>query len=329
MAALRWPAVCAAAATAAVGLASMAGATGVAAGSGPVYTQQNPGWGLSRLDERSLPLDTKYRMRASGYGVTAYLIDGGMRADHPELTGRGSIGVDLVGGTNRLCTDDVGVDHGTFVAGIVGGRTTGVAKRVTLVQVRALRCGDGVTPLPEATQRALIVKAVDWVRTHAHKPAVVNMSLNLDSAYPPLDAALRRLDAAGILAVVAAGNDASSACLHPPANVPTVLAVAASTSHDVPWSGSNLGTCVDLFAPGKDIKSAVADGGGTYWYAGVGATSWATPFVTGTAALYLQRHPTATPGQVRSWVLGNSTRNALTGNLRGAPNRLLYSFGAL
>lgn len=320
--------------TAAVCAAALAVGLGPAAASAPApapagtTTQLRPGWGLDRIDERARPLDGKYRARVTGAGVTAYVVDGGMDHANAEFGGRASLGVDLVDGSDGGCPDELGVDHGTFVGGIIGGRTTGVAKGVRLVAVRAIKCGEGSEPLPEWKQRALVVRAVDWVRTHATRPAVVNMSLNLRSPYSPLTTALQRLERAGIPVVVSAGNDGGDACSRPPANVPSALVVGASTSADRPWSGSNHGRCVDLYAPGLSVKS-VASGGGTFWYAGSGATSWAAPFVTGTAALYLSARPTATPAQVRSWILRNATTGRLSGLRPQTPNRLLHSFALL
>jgi len=195
---------------------------------------------------------------------------------------------------------------------------------VKLVGVRTLVCGDGVQTPPN--QVALIVKGIDWVRAHAKRPAVVNMSLNEDKPTPALDAAVRRLVDAGIPVVVSAGNDAADACRHSPAGVPTAITVAASDRTDRPWEGSNLGRCVTVFAPGSDITS-VALGGGTYRYTDVGATSWAAPYVTGAAALYLSTHPNATPAEVKQWIVGNSTKGVLHGLRKGTPNRLLYSGG--
>jgi subtilisin family serine protease len=140
---------------------------------------------------------------------------------------------------------------------------------------------------------------------------------------------VRRLLRAGLPVVVAAGNAGSDACAHSPARVPGAITVAASDDRDRSWrdsrfAGTNTGPCVDLYAPGKNITSVVA-GGTTHRYAGVGATSWATPFVTGVVAQRLQRRPTATPHAVARWLVRRSTRGALSRVPAGTANRLLYA----
>ena len=302
-----------------------------------VTTQHSPGWALDRVDQRRLPLNGQYRYRSTGAGVTAYLIDGGLDVTNEQFGGRASLGVDLAGGGGTGCLDEFGVDHGTFVAGIVGGRTTGVAKDVKLVEVRALRCGEGTPSISTARQLRLVIRGIDWVIANAVRPAVVNMSLNFRNLTARQDArlaaAMKRFKDARIAAVVSAGNDNRTACRFPPADAPSAIVVGASKRNDKPWRedadfGSNFGPCVDLYAPGHNITAVAADGG-VFRYAGSGATSWAAPFVTGAAALYLAAHPGAGPAKVRSWLLNNATSRRLSALPGGTPNRLLFSFARL
>ncbi|MEU0008244.1 S8 family peptidase [Streptomyces sp. NPDC006314] len=290
-------------------------------------------WNLDRLDERTRPLDGGFGARTDGRGVHVYVIDTGLDLKHAEFDGRASLGADFVGKPDTGdCPDAMGVGHGTFVAGIIAGKRYGVAPGAKVVRVQGIECEEGgssgVTKNTASGQEAPIVKAVEWVTRHARRPAVVNMSLNLRERSPALDAAVQRMIDSGVPAVVAAGNFADDACPHSPAGVPGAVVVAASTRSDRHWNdsgafGSGRGRCVDLYAPGEKITSAVA-GGGTYTSEGA-ATSWAAPHATGVAALYLSVHPKARPAQLHDWLIAEASRNVLTGVPPQTPNRLLYA----
>src|SRR5262249_34237990 len=132
----------------------------------------------------------------------------------------------------------------------------------------------------------------------------------------------------GITAVTIAGNNnGADACAYSPSRVPAALTVANSTNLDARFPGSNLGSCVDLFAPGTDIVSAgIASDTASATMTG---TSMAAPHVAGVVARFLQRTPTATPAQLANIVLTEATRDVITGAGTGTPNRLLFSDQAL
>lgn len=296
-----------------------------------VNTQSAPGWALDRIDQRRLPLDHEYRSRTDGSGVTIYVVDCGAQVGNPEFGSRARRGPNFAGGPWTDCSDSFAVGHATFVAGIAGGRVTGVAKAARLVSVRALEGGEGVGSPPKRVEARRVVRAIDWVIADAARhrgPALVNLSLGFPERFAGVSRAMQRLERAGITAVAAAGNESSDACRHTPAEVPTVLTVGASNRNDRRWSGSNIGPCVDLFAPGVGVRS-VLRGGGVFRYRGSGATSWATPYVSGAAALFLSTHPRAHPSTVRRWILSGSTKGLLVGLPAGTPNRLLYSLAPL
>ena len=101
-------------------------------------TQTGAPWGLDRIDQHRLPLSGTFSYSRTGSGVTAYVIDTGVRLTHSQFAGRASSGYDFVDNDSDA-TDCNG--HGTHVAGTIGGSTYGVAKGVSIVAVRVLDCG--------------------------------------------------------------------------------------------------------------------------------------------------------------------------------------------
>jgi subtilisin family serine protease len=275
-------------------------------------TQKDATWGLDRIDQRNLPLDTKYTYAGEGKGVNAYIIDTGIRISHSEFGGRADVGFDALNDGNN------GIDcngHGTHVSGTVGGSTFGVAKNVQLHAVRVLNCqGSGST--------SGVAAGIDWVTNNAQRPAVANMSLG-GGEDRVLDDAVRKSVAAGITYALAAGNDNKDACTTSPARTAEAITVGATTNTDARASFSNFGGCVDIFAPGYNITSSwLTDDSANKVLSG---TSMATPHVVGMAALYLEKHPKALPSEVAKALVDNATPDKVTSAGKCSPNKLGFT----
>ncbi|MFY5897334.1 S8 family peptidase [Acinetobacter pittii] len=273
-------------------------------------TQSNPDWGLDRIDQKNLPLDSAYSYLQTGSGTTAYIVDTGILSTHQQFSGRVLSGYTAISDGNG--TNDCH-GHGTHVAGTVGGSTYGVAKNVSLVPIRILGCdGSGAS--------SNVIAGLDWILKNGKKPAVVNMSLGGD-ANTSLDSAVENLFNNGYVMVVAAGNSNTDACSTSPARVSKAITVAATDSTDTRASYSNYGSCVDIFAPGSQINSSWI--GSNTATKVLNGTSMATPHVVGVVAEMLQSTPTATPQTISNNLLNQASNNVVK-NPSGSPNRLLY-----
>jgi len=251
--------------------------------------QRDATWGIDRVNHDKPDLDGDFIYQHEGEGVTAYVIDTGIRLDHVEFrpAGRAIWGVNTIDGTT---TDGNG--HGTHVAGTIGGVTYGIAKKVTLVAVKVLNNqGSGTWQS--------VIDGMEWVvgyNSGGNRKGVINMSLGGGKTQSVNDAA-DACSRAGILTVVAAGNNNGDACNTSPASAPTALTVGSTVltpvdnpdapgedegQEDTRSSFSNYGSCVKVFGPGTLVTSA--------WHTSASAihtisgTSMASPHVAGVGA---------------------------------------------
>ncbi|RWA08137.1 hypothetical protein EKO27_g6957 [Xylaria grammica] len=220
-------------------------------------TQNNADWGLARLSNTSPNSSTYTYDDTAGEGVCAYVVDTGIDVDHEEFEGRATFA------SNQVDSDDTdGNGHGTHVAGTIGSKTYGVAKKVSLYAVKVLGADGSGT-------NAGVIAGMDFVVSDAPERDCPKGRCHVVSA--------------GNFMAVAAGNEAEDASNSSPASEPSVCTVGATDDTDTLSYFSNFGSLVDVLAPGSDIESTWP-GGQTNTISG---TSMASPHVAGIGAYFL------------------------------------------
>ena len=279
----------------------------------------NAGWYLDRIDQPNLPLDDEYHFNYTGKGTNIYIIDSGvLLKENPELGTRVSMPWSAPG-IKETRTDCTG--HGSHVASIAAGKNVGVAKLATVFVLRVL---NGCTTNEAIAKEEDIVAALEWLNKHAKKPAVINMSLgpqstNSESFEPSLviDAAARKLLDKDIQIITAAGNDNRNSCNGSPSSIPEVITVGSTERDDSRSSFSNYGSCISIFAPGREIVGWAFDlkNSSEPTYITKDGTSQSAPLVTGAIALLLEMDGALTLKELKAKLLKNAVSNKVTNSL--------------
>ncbi|KAI7861374.1 serine protease [Spinellus fusiger] len=289
--------------------------------------QRGAPWGLARIshqDALSLRTFNQYAYSSeAGKDVTVYVVDTGIHTGHADFEGRA-----VWGQTLPTKEEDVdGNGHGTHCAGTIAGKKYGVAKKARLVAVKVLRSNgsgsmmDVIAGVDWATQQHLQEKAMAEKTGRVFKGSVANMSLGGGKSNA-LDMAVNGAVEAGMVFVVAAGNDNRDACGSSPASAELAIAVGASTIEDERAYFSNYGSCVDVFAPGMNILSAWK--GGDYATKMISGTSMASPHVAGLAA-YLLSKANTTAKEIKDQIIEMSIADVLSSLPSKTPNLLVYN----
>ncbi|MDG4809483.1 type VII secretion-associated serine protease mycosin [Micromonospora sp. WMMD1120] len=227
-----------------------------------------------------------------GAGVVVAVLDSGVDARSPQLSRRVLPGVDLTtAGGGRADSDCLG--HGTFVAGLIaaapatGTGFVGVAPKVRILPIRITDRPDGA---PEAIARG--------IRTAVDRGAdVINVSAGTTVRSAAMEAAVRYAEQRDVVVVAAVGNRAEGSGVRTyPAALPGVVAVGAMNTGGRRSDAAAQSAPVALVAPGEDVVSIGPRGPGHWQGSG---TSYATPFVAGTAALVRAYRPGLSAAQVR------------------------------
>ncbi|KAI6760844.1 hypothetical protein HG530_009704 [Fusarium avenaceum] len=255
--------------------------------------QVNAPPGLDRLSHTKANEDTYVFDDSAGEGITAYIVDTGIKVDHSEFEGRATFGGNFI---NDVDDDENG--HGSHVAGTIGGATFGVAKKVDLVAVKVLDASGGGS-------NSGVLQGMQFVIDDAKKrgktgKAVMNMSLGGDFS-AAINRAIEALFKAGVVPVVAAGNENRETALTSPGSAPNAITVGAfDATTDERADFSNFGPEVDIYAPGVDVLSVgIKSKTDTATLSG---TSMASPHVAGLAAYLMGFQKLDGPAQVVSLI---------------------------
>ncbi|KAG9240239.1 oryzin precursor [Calycina marina] len=245
------------------------------------WTKQHyPPWGLSRISSRNNTINGPPSLRdyvfeeSAGKGTYVYIIDTGINTGHKDFEGRASLGFNFAIGPNK---DLFG--HGTHVAGIVGSRHYGVAKKTSLISVRALDA-QGLGNLFS------VAKAFEWAvndiqAKNRTAKSFINMSMGSDKNLA-MNRILTEAVNAGIFIGCAAGNEAMDARMTSPASADGPCVIGATNSSDMRDLHSNWGPKIDVWAPGVNVLSTWNNGDRSINI--LSGTSMATPHVVGLAA---------------------------------------------
>jgi hypothetical protein len=227
-------------------------------------------------------------MLAHGANVTIAVIDSGIDVKHPELANSIADSFDALGSKEGPHA------HGTGVAGAIAShaRLMGSAPAARILAIRAFGTASGAAE----SNSYVILKALDYAV--AHGAQIVNMSFA-----GPKDELIERGIAAsaakGIVMVAAAGNaGAKSPPLYPAAN-PNVIAVSATDAQDRLFAVSNRGSYIAVAAPGVDIFLPAPD----QKYQMASGTSFSAAYISGIAALMLERNPALKRDELRATLM--------------------------
>lgn len=259
-----------------------------------------------------------------GTGVTVAVLDSGVDANHPQLGAAILTGQDLLDPKGDARTDCVG--HGTAVASIIAARPTagsgprGLAPGVRILPIVVSERAESDGVVSGDGNIAELAAGIARAVSHRPRPAVINLSIATTADDPAVRAAIQAALDADIVVVAAVGNQHDHGDPAPfPASYPGVVGVGAIGPDGSRWGMSQVGSYVDIVAPGDQIVAAAAGGG----HSSFQGTSFAAPFVSATAALIRARWPALSRTEVQRRLLATADPAA------GARPSADYGYGVL
>ncbi|KAI8357835.1 peptidase S8/S53 domain-containing protein [Choanephora cucurbitarum] len=285
-----------------------------------LIVESSPNWGLARISQRQMTNMNEYTYdEMGGSGVTVFVLDSGVFVDHSDFEGRASHSI------NTILYEDENDSggHGTHVASKIIGKKYGVAKGAKVRSVKILnRDGDGST--------SSLLKGVEHVAQNAIPgKSLINLSLSGKRSKLVDDALNNLVLQYNVPVFVSAGNDGTDACLFSPSSNPNVFSVGAADEHDTVPKFSNIGACVEMYAPGRNIESAYI--GNQYSSRAMDGTSMASPHVAGIAANLMGRHNFSSAQEVYDTLMSIATADILhfDNSRTSSPNYNLLAYSQL
>jgi cerevisin len=297
------------------------------------FVEQKAGapWGLQRISNeagasgspQSQDFTYSFEDASLGAGVDIYVLDTGVRTTHAVFTGRGSQGFTATGSAVD------GDGHGTHCAGTAAGAKFGVAQGANIIAVKVL--GDDGSGSSSDT-----ISGIDFVINNHNKRkadpnfvgSIMSMSWGLQGTARAVDDVIVSASEAGIHVSVAAGNDGADACGSTPAQLgganSNVVTVGSVNIQNGVSTFSNVGKCVDIFAPGEQILSSWSTGDNIINF--LSGTSMACPHTTGAMAALMAQDKAGlgqNPAALKKKLLETARKDIIVGSTSGSPNLLL------
>ncbi|XP_071827320.1 extracellular serine proteinase-like [Apostichopus japonicus] len=276
----------------------------------PATGPELPEWNLDRVNQRDLPLDGNADYAGDGgNGTHVYLLDSGLFKGHVAFEGKEKLSFDARSEKGNDCNG-----HGTHAGAIIVSKRYGIAHNATIHGVRVVGCRGHTTI-------SLACRGINYVARKRRLPCVMQIgSITEEGISPSLDEGVRVISKLGCVVVVPAGNNGNDACLQSPSRSEEVITVGALAHWDYIHQNSNWGKCVDIFAPGQNVRSA--------WYIStvdndtLSGTSMSASHVTGAALLKLSSG--IKPEKVKARLIKEATKGRMHGVMNGSPSRILY-----